>query len=318
MKRFEKMRQFEKIENIEKFSEAQKLLLYEQMFKAEKKREYDINEWNRIYRKINNDYVPIVYKHNKLNYYLNCRENIFSYIYKSIKYLLGRNDSILFNNGIHLISGYPGAGKTLLSNYIIRSVDKKKYFFYTNKKQYEGENIEYLPMESIFDEKKQIASIPIIDSKGRKLYGIIFDEINLQFNRRENRTREYSNMFMGLVEFMVSHRHQGIPRLYFLGQKLELQDTQIQSLIMYHHYIKRRKNKLSYQLFKETGYINSVPKKLVIENYVKTESNEFEKVKKSKIKISRYVLGTYNTKHLGETYSNLPKFVDNSTEKSVK
>lgn len=305
IKRFDKMKKFFSIENIDKLKIGQRILIYEKMFKNQKKKHYDVVKWDNYY--IKNDKGEFIELNNKYNYlnYLLGKNNIFKYVFYWIKDLFNKKNSCLYNYGTHLISGFPGAGKTLLSNYIINTVEREKYFFYTTKEQYAGDNIYYLPLEKLFNEKQQKYSIPVIDDKGRHLYGVIMDEINLHFNKRNNRTTEYNDQFIGLVEFIVSHRHQNIKRIYFLGQKLELQDTQLQSLFMYHHFIKKKKIKRPYQLFKESGYIKIVPKKLIVENFNRNELNEYVSIGKEKIKINRLHLETYNTSFLNEYYKEL-------------
>lgn len=305
MKRFEKMKKFFSVENIEKLKVGQRVLIYDKIFKNERKKHYDVVKWDNYYIKNSKgDFIELNNKYNLFNYLLG-KNNIIKYIYEYIKNLFQKNNSCLYNYGTHLISGFPGAGKTLLSNYIINNVDRSKYFFYTTKEQYIGDNIYYLPLEKLFTDKKQNYKIPIVDGKGRFLYGVIMDEINLHFNKRNNRTNEYNDQFIGLIEFIVSHRHQGIKRIYFLGQKLELQDTQLQSLFMYHHFIKKKKIKRPFQLFKETGQIKIIPKKLIIENFNRNELNEYVSIGKEKIKINRLHLETYNTEFLNEYYKEL-------------
>lgn len=308
MKRFKRLEKMLENENYKYLTEAQKLELYKKLYHDEKKLYFDIEKWSKIYyyKDENGQYIEKKTPYNHFNYFFtdNC---IWRYLKGVFKWFFSNND-ILNNNGVHLISGYPGAGKSLLSNYIIKNVDSTKYFFYTTREQYASDNVYYLDLNDIFNDKQQKKSIPIKDNKGRRLYAIIIEEINLEFNKRLNRTNEYNEQFIGLIEFIVSHRHQGIPRIYCIGQKLELQDTQLQSLFMYHHFIKKRKNTLSYQLFRENGYIQSIPRKLIVEHYGKNETGEFYKISKGKYKINRYVLGTYQTHFLNEQYKELKQY----------
>ena len=134
-------------------------------------------------------------------------------------------------------------------NQLRNSVDNEKYFFLSNIKEFDG--VKTFNLEDIFSNGEQIRSFPTVDEKGRKLYAVIFDEINLQFNRRMNKSSDYNNLFIGLIEFLVSHRHQDVPRVYFIGQKLELQDGQLQSLFKYQHDIIRTKRWPAYWYYKE-------------------------------------------------------------------
>lgn len=162
-------------------------------------------------------------------------------------------------------------------------------------------------IEEIFQDNKQVKSFPVVDERGRKLYAIIFDEINLNFNKRINKKTSYNDLFVGLIEFLVSHRHQDIPRIYFIGQKLELQDTQLQSLFKYHHDIIKAKKWPKYWFYKDNNYIEFIPYKLKIVNRIKSIDDDFIEVNKSKVKIKMRDLLTYDTKYLGNCYKKLDK-----------
>ena len=120
---------------------------------------------------------------------------------------------------INIVGYGSNVGKTLLMEKIIKEVDAKKYFFITNIDEFYNENVYHYNVFGLFYESKQIKRLPIKDEKGRKLYGLILDEINLKYNRRLNRSKDYNNSFVGLIELLVTHRHQKIPRVYFIGQK---------------------------------------------------------------------------------------------------
>ena len=234
------------------------------------------------------------------------KRNIFTWLFAIIKYLFCR-EGVLHATGSHIITGYPGSGKTLLLNKIINQVDKTKYFFLSNMDEFNGVNT--FNIEDLFNDTTQKKSLPLKDEYGRRLYGVIFDEINLQFNKRLNRKSDYNNLFIGLIEFLVSHRHQGVPRVYFIGQKLELQDTQLQSLFKYQHDIIKTKRSPKYWFYYDNGYINMIPRKLIVIH--RTKSQEAQDVfidwKKSKYKIYENDLKSYNTKALAMNYITLPK-----------
>lgn len=215
--------------------------------------------------------------------------------------------SIYHRKGAHIITGYPGCGKTLLAEKIINEVDASKYFFITNIDEFYNENVYHYNVFGLFYETKQIKKLPIRDEKGRKLYGLILDEINLKYNRRLNRSKDYNNSFVGLIELLVTHRHQKIPRVYFIGQKLELQDGQLQSLFKYWHNIIYNKLRPSWKFYKNgKGYV-IVPKKLFIENFIKSYQDEYLQDENiSIVKISYEDLTGYNTYGLAETYEQLP------------
>lgn len=239
-----------------------------------------------------------------LKYYFAKDRNVFKWFIKVIVSLF-RGGDILHAEGSHIITAYPGGGKTLLMNHLINEVDNKKYFFLSNLKEFDF--CDSFKIDEMFKDGKQIASFPTVDEHGRKLYGIIFDEINLNFNKRENKKSAYNDIFVGLVEFIVSHRHQDVPRIYFIGQKLELQDTQLQSLFKYHHDIFRSKRFPKYWYYKENNFIKYIPYKLKILHRVKALDDQFIEVGKSKVKITMTDLITYDTKYLGHLYKKLPK-----------
>lgn len=237
-----------------------------------------------------------------LKYYFSKDRNIFKWFIKVIISLFNSGD-ILFAKGSHIITAYPGGGKTLLANHIVNEIDPEKYFILSNMKEFEF--CDAFKIEDIFCDSKQVKSFPTTDERGRKLYAVIFDEINLSFNKRINKKSSYNDIFVGLIEFLVSHRHQDIPRVYFLGQKLELQDTQLQSLFKFHHDIYKAKRFPKYWFYKDKGYIDYIPYKLKILNRVKSIDDEFIEVSKSKVKIKMRDLLTYDTKFLGNSYKQL-------------
>lgn len=252
------------------------------------------------------------------------KPSVFKFSIEIIKNFLKRKKSIYHALGTHIISGYMGSGKTLLMNCIINSVDKNKYFFISNIKEFNQENVYNFDLEELFSETKQICSIPTTDKYGRKLYALILDEINLKFNRRLNKTKEYNNQFVGLVEFLVSSRHQDVPRVYFIGQKLELQDSQLQSLFYYWHDCLKCKKIPSINIFKDTEKIVYRPYKIIIRNYKKIQTEGLEtyvpliyksflfgliKIKRFKYKVSYYDTQTYNTTALATQYKELPEII---------
>ena len=239
----------------------------------------------------------------KLKYYIFSKRNIFIWIFKIVIGLF-KKPSIYRAQGTHFISAYPGMGKTLLMNKIIQDTDQDKYFFLSNLKEFD--NVQQFDINEIFQDNTQVKQFPLLDKKGRKLYGVIFDEINLTFNKRLNRKSDYNDLFIGLIEFLVSHRHQGVPRVYFIGQKLELQDTQLISLFKYQHDIIKCKRFPYYWFYKKYNAINYIPRKLHIVNRVKSIDNDFIELNLHKIKITKNDLTTYNTKALANNYENLP------------
>lgn len=229
-------------------------------------------------------------------------KNIFKYWLLWFKSLFYRED-IFHATGSHIITAYPGGGKTLKMNNIINQVDSEKYFFLSNIKEFDG--VKTFDLTEMFKDNTQVKKFPATDERGRKIYGVIFDEINLNFNKRLNRKSDYNDVFIGLVEFLVTHRHQGVPRVYFIGQKLELQDTQLQSLFKYWHDIVVKKSRYKYWYYFKHTFLK-IPIKLKIDNFVKENNDDYLYLGRTKTKIKELDLTTYNTKALADNYKDLP------------
>lgn len=244
-------------------------------------------------------------------YYFGKIKNIFYYIVYIIKNLFNRGD-LLHATGSHIITGYPGSGKTLMASHLINSVDNSKYFFYTNIDEFHQENVKVIKLDELFNDKKQARKLATRDDKGRYLYGLILDEINLNFNRRINRTADYTNLFIGLIEMVVTHRHQHIPRLYFIGQKLELQDGQLISLFQYQHDIIKTKKRYRYWKYYDDK-AQRIPVKIKYITRLKDNADTFQDFEKSKVKINWLDLKAYNTFGMASQYAKLKEY---SGEKS--
>lgn len=230
---------------------------------------------------------------------------IFKYWFKSLFRVA------VYAPGVHFISAPSGTGKTLLTNIIIQNTTASNQFWYSNIDQFQKDKQVVFDYKNLFDKGKQIAKLPpIINNKYAN--GIIFDELNANFNRRMNKTNDYNSMFVGLAEMTVTHRHQKMNKLYFLGQSLALQDGQLQHLFKYYHLVFATK-KWNYYLYKNNKGMNRTPKKLKIVSYIKTgqiSANgmpEFApfSVKNIKVDTVKHLL-TYN--HLGyaKKYENMP------------
>lgn len=152
-----------------------------------------------------------------------------------------QNKTPLYNNGIHLFEGPTGAGKTLLMNIVARNLLKGDGFFLTSKDEFYHDRIKNFDLKEIFSKGKINYQLPNFLPELGHNKGVIFEEINWEFNRRMNKQTSYNEMFLPLIEFCVGHRHAKIPRVYFIGQDSDLQDTQLQSIIKYRHIIKSKK-----------------------------------------------------------------------------
>lgn len=226
------------------------------------------------------------------------------------KWLFGKKGNILMSQGVHFITAPSGAGKTLLSNWILRSMCLgKDAFMWVNIDQYDNNITQHFLVDGLFKDGQQIAKL----SKkwgNKKSKGVIFDEINLFFNRRENKKKEYNEIFIPLMKFSVTHRHQDQDRIYFLGQNKNLQDTQIQSILKYQHRVFASK-KWYYYYFREKQEMIYAPKylKVITFNNVGQDNSgntEWKQTSKQKIKITIELLESYDTHGFAEFVKDLP------------
>ena len=227
---------------------------------------------------------------------------------KIVLYWLFSSNNALYNNGIHYFDGNTGSGKTLLANIIINNLIKKNGFFYANCDEFFNENVFPLDVLKIFSDGRQKFRLENYIPEIGKNKGLVFDEINRVFNRRLNRTAVYNDIFIPLVNWCVRHRHDKIPRIYFIGQALELQDTQLQSIIRYKHLISSKK-KYYYYFWKNELYLVRAPKKIKIVHMIKNKEKDiFKKFGKSKIKVNVSDLLSYNTYGFEEESKSLPTY----------
>lgn len=230
-------------------------------------------------------------------------------------WLKGLFSNPLYAQGVHFFEAPSGTGKTLLANIVLQNTTQKNQFYYSNIDQFQADKQVVFTPENMFSGGKQIAKLPRkMEINGITKYanGIIFDELNASFNRRMNRTASYNDIFIGLMEMVVTHRHQGMNKLYFLGQSKALQDSQVQQVFKYYHVIYAKK-RWNYELYKMDQGVNKTPRKLKVYHHIKTPEYDgsgnpiFVHFKTSKIKIDtkRHLL-TYN--HLGyaQKYNKLP------------
>lgn len=229
----------------------------------------------------------------------------FKYIIALIKFKInGLKKSIYYAKGVHLITGYMGAGKTLFMSHLLNDIDTDKYFIASNIAEFKHENVYTFDLKDLFKDGKQVKTIPK-EINGKKLYAVVVDEINKDFNRRLNKSAEYNNIFCGLIEMLLTMRHQHINRFYLIGQFYDLQDTQLQTLIKYRHSIIKTRLYAPYWFFSENGYILYMPKKITILNEIKALNNEYEFIKKEKIKFKMADYKNYNTLGFNDYYKSL-------------
>lgn len=207
-------------------------------------------------------------------------------------------------NGVYFISGFQGSGKTLLMNKIINNT-KGNYYWLANINEFNQQNVYTFNLNDILANGTVINRLPtLID--GQRLYGVIFDEINLKFNRRNNRFNTYNDMFIGLIELITSMRHIGINRIYFIGQFFELQDIQLQTVFKYHVNIVKSLKKPVYSIWRDNGTLIFPPRKIVIEMKRKGDNNIFQTRYKKIIKFNDVDYITYDHRGLASNYNKLP------------
>lgn len=224
---------------------------------------------------------------------MNNKRNPITYIVALTRHIIHqRRTNILHYNGLHLIVGGTGSGKTLLSSIILNKIipdNDSDHFFWSNIDQYDKNKTKILNLNDVFYDGEQQKRL-----YNRGCKGMILDEINLNFNRRNNGKKSYNDVFMGLIELSITHRHQGIPRIYYIGQAEDMQDIQLQHIFRYKHIVKKQ-SKWSYHYYKVDNVIKSIPKKIIVMSYGKGDDGAWVFISKQKIKISVDDLEKYNT-----------------------
>jgi len=148
----------------------------------------------------------------------------FIFLWFFFKYLLRRP---IDKNGIHCISGRTGSGKTLLASVISRKLSEQGITVYSNSRF--NNRVKTFDITDHFDDfeiKKPLENGVVV-----------FDEIQKDFNKRLNQRGEYNSVFIPLVEWLTTHRHHGIKKVYFITQSWDRLDVQLQDLIHRVHFV---------------------------------------------------------------------------------
>jgi hypothetical protein len=245
----------------------------------------------------------------------------FVFVLKVIIQYLKPHGNVLYGMGVHYIDGATGNGKTLLMNILRMIILKNGGFGYCNIDEFKNSyqygdkyystNAEMKPfdLEALFENGKQVKKLPkILDGKKCKL--LVLDELNAVFNRRSNRSKDYNDIFVPLVRFLLTHRHRLCDKVYLIGQSILLQDTQFQQIVKYRHFVTASK-RWRYWFFREQNKMLLLPKKLIIETMIKrgTEPNGnpiWSKPKKMKIKVEPLDIITYDTHAFAKLDDDLP------------
>jgi len=236
-----------------------------------------------------------------------------------IKWIQGKPGP-LYANGVHYIDSSSGGGKTLLMNYIACHLIEKDGFMWSNIDEFDHPRIKAFDIEKLYSNGEANSKLSNVleikrEDHTTKHYskGIIYDELNRYFNRRMNRSRDYNDIFIPLVSDTVIHRHLGHPRIYFIGQSLMMQDTQIAQVAKYRHYVKA-KFRWRYYFYRNELRMVYAPYKIKVINFIKTGIDPkgepiFKEMRhKLVIRIPAHYLETYNTHAYADTVKDLPDY----------
>lgn len=261
----------------------------------------------------------MTYRQKKYHHKWTLNRSRVHFAFKVIIKWLTVQPSPLMSSGIHYIDSSSGGGKTLLMNWIATNLLRKGGFMWANIDEFNHKRIFNFDLTRLYHDGETSMKLPFIcpiekDGKTIKHYskGIIYDEINSHFNRRNNRQRDYNDIFIPLIKDTVLHRHKQHPRIYFIGQSVLLQDTQIVSILKYRHYVKAS-FRWRYYFFRNQLKMVFAPYKLKVFHFTKINIDEngtpiWKKIGKSKIKIEPYMLETYDTYAFAKLFDALPDY----------
>lgn len=236
-----------------------------------------------------------------------------------IKWIQGK-PGLLYANGVHYIDSSSGGGKTLLMNYIACHLVERGGFMWANIDEFKNPRIKAFDIEKLYGNGDANYKLPKkiekkIGDTTVTYYskGIIYDELNRYFNRRMNKTRDYNDIFVPLVSDTVIHRHLGHPRIYFIGQSLMMQDTQIAQVAKYRHYVQAR-FRWRYYFYRNELRMVYAPYKIKVTNFIKTGIDPkgepiFKEMRhKLVIRIQASYLESYNTHAYADTVEDRPDY----------
>lgn len=169
------------------------------------------------------------------------------YLYLKMKnHLMG---NILFKDGVHFFVALQGGGKSTLAydliSEILRKTGKSSYVnAQFEKPQYDPITqkyfvyFQYFELLDFFDMsvKEDDPSIKVSQKKrfNRNFDTIVLDEWLTEMNHRMNKTKDYNNIFMALLNMIAHMRHQKMKRIYVLSQ-IDNTDIQLLSMFKYIH-----------------------------------------------------------------------------------
>ena len=240
---------------------------------------------------------------------------VFIYIWKYLKKWYQSFD-ILCRKGIHILISEPGGGKTL-SAYITTEImyEKKGIRSYINSPFEKPRTDEYgrkylrnilFKFDDIFGVKNGINGRlegyqkKRFNSKKAKI--VVWDEIHLIFNPRENRTGLYMLAWKPFLNNLLHYRHEGFHSHIMLSQlKVDIQLASISS------YIHKPTTiiDVNYGLWLATGQFKMVPVKIKYETY-KFKDEKMKLHKRWSRKVDYRHLEYYETLALKHTRNSIP------------
>lgn len=135
----------------------------------------------------------------------------------------------IYKNGIHAFVADTGGGKTLLAHIISQRYKEKGYTVVSNSDFTKDHSIKVIDLKSYFKDGKQV--------KPLKNCIVVIDEVMKEFNRRDNKKKEYNDSFIPFISWVATHRHDNVPKIYFLTQSYNMFDIQLTNLIQRVHFI---------------------------------------------------------------------------------
>lgn len=223
------------------------------------------------------------------------------WLFYFLKYLMTPN---ILKPGIAAICGDTGGGKTLLAHILSRHFDTKGRKVYANSSF--NKIVHYIKIEDYFNNFEILKPL----SNGI----VIFDEIQQDFNKRMNRKNDYNKVFIPLVEWLQTHRHEGISHVYFLTQSWDNLDVQLQRLTHRVNFVYSKHNADLLTWLKSPKIRPIIrPKKINyftrrrdeleikdIDRYIKKKAGRrgklnYKRIKPSKVTVTLNDLITYNT-----------------------
>lgn len=214
-------------------------------------------------------------------------------ILEGYKYFyLSGSKAPIFHPGVHMVRASVGGGKSLLSyilaelyrmatglgSYFTSPVEKPRItedgrFYYVYHRVINLDD--YFRYNS---ETKELIKIKKFNTKKYKC--MHKDERHLEFNPRENTSKEYKERFIAQQKDEILMRHQGITHIYKYTQYMKLDGQDMQALT-YMHDVSTYKD-IPLERWLEEGTFNIIPLKLKIKTY-KVEVSFDGSLKRKKI-----------------------------------